>query len=296
MRLLVTGQSGQLAMSLAERATRHPDIELVALGRPALDFADLDAIAPAVERTGPDIVVNAAAYTAVEKAEDESDAARRINAEAAGEVARAAHNAGAPVIQISTDYVFDGAKGAPYVETDATAPLNVYGRTKLEGEHAVAAANPRYYVFRTAWVYSPFGANFVKTMLRLATERDEVAVVADQYGNPTAALDLADAILAAARKIGAPGAGPPPGIYHVAGTGDATWHDFATEIFAANHDLTGTTTQARPIGHAGFPTRALRPADSRLDCGLFSDAFGHKLPDWRTSVRDCVRRLVAAGA
>lgn len=296
MRLLVTGQSGQLAMSLAERAAGHSDIELVMLGRPTLDLADLDAIAPAVERERPDIVVNAAAYTAVEKAEDEPDAARRINAEAAGAVARAAYNAGAPVIQISTDYVFDGAKGAPYVETDATAPLNVYGRTKLAGEHAVAAANLHHYVFRTAWVYSPFGANFVKTMLRLAAERDEVAVVADQYGNPTAALDLADAILAAARKIGAPGAGPRPGIYHLAGTGDATWHDLATEIFAANHDLTGATTRARPIGHAGFPTRALRPADSRLACGLFSDAFGHKLPDWRTSVRECVRRLVAAGA
>ncbi|RWE00373.1 MAG: NAD-dependent epimerase/dehydratase family protein, partial [Mesorhizobium sp.] len=180
MRLAVTGREGQVAASLIERG--GSDVEVVAIGRPVLDLARPDTIFAALEAARPDIVVSAAAYTAVDQAEDEKDLAFAINAAGAGKVAEAAAKLGAPVIQLSTDYVFDGSKDGAYVETDKTAPLGVYGASKLAGEEAVAAANPRHLILRTAWVYSPFGRNFVKTMLRLASDRDEVSVVADQWG------------------------------------------------------------------------------------------------------------------
>ncbi|RWD49471.1 MAG: dTDP-4-dehydrorhamnose reductase, partial [Mesorhizobium sp.] len=192
MRLAVTGREGQVAASLIERGGR--DVEVVAIGRPALDLTRPETIFAALEAVRPDIVVAAAAYTAVDQAEDEKDLAFAINAAGAGKVAEAAAKLCVPVVQLSTDYVFDGTKDGAYVETDATAPLGVYGASKLAGEEAVAAANPRHLILRTAWVYSPFGKNFVKTMLRLAADRDEISVVADQWGNPTSALDTADAI------------------------------------------------------------------------------------------------------
>ncbi|TIT02925.1 MAG: dTDP-4-dehydrorhamnose reductase, partial [Mesorhizobium sp.] len=177
----------------------------------------------ALEATRPDVVVSAAAYTAVDQAEDEKDLAFAVNATGAGKVAEAAARLGVPVIHLSTDYVFDGAKDGAYVETDATAPLGVYGASKLAGEEAVAAANPRHIILRTAWVYSPFGRNFVKTMLRLAADRDEIAVVADQWGNPTSALDIADAILHAAPKLIDDRNFAAFGVYHLAGEGDTNW-------------------------------------------------------------------------
>jgi dTDP-4-dehydrorhamnose reductase len=181
LRILVTGREGQVARSLIERSAALPDIELVAVGRPGLDLADPRSVMASIAAARPDIVVSAAAYTAVDRAEDEPDLAYAINAEGAGAVAAAAAHVGASVIHLSTDYVFSGEAEIPYVETDATDPQSVYGRTKLAGERAVAAANPHHVILRTAWVYSPFGANFVKTMLRLAAERDAVSVVADQW-------------------------------------------------------------------------------------------------------------------
>ncbi|RUV09947.1 dTDP-4-dehydrorhamnose reductase, partial [Mesorhizobium sp. M7A.T.Ca.TU.009.01.3.1] len=194
MRLVVTGRDGQVAASLLEAGQAAAGVEVIAIGRPQLDLARPDTVIEAIAAAKPDIVVSAAAYTAVDQAEDEPDLAFAVNAAGAGEVAQAASRLGVPVIHLSTDYVFDGTKDAAYVETDATAPRSVYGASKLAGEQAVASANPRHLILRTAWVYSPFGKNFVKTMLRLAADRDEIAVVADQWGNPTSALDIADAI------------------------------------------------------------------------------------------------------
>jgi dTDP-4-dehydrorhamnose reductase len=229
MKLLVTGTQGQLVRSLIERAP-GVGVEIVAIGRPALDMADPASIAPALEAVTADAIVNAAAYTAVDRAEGEEALATRINGEAAGEIARLAARRGLPMLQISTDYVFDGGGARPYREDDPTGPMGAYGRSKLAGERAVARENPAASILRTAWVYSPFGANFLKTMLRLGETRDEVSVVADQSGNPSSALDLADAILAIARqrRDGVPGAG----IYHVSGAGEASWADLAEATFA----------------------------------------------------------------
>ncbi|TIM17034.1 MAG: dTDP-4-dehydrorhamnose reductase, partial [Mesorhizobium sp.] len=185
MRLVVTGRDGQVAASLLEAGPAAAGVEVIAIGRPQLDLARPDTVIEAIAAAKPDIVVSAAAYTAVDQAEDEPDLAFAVNAVGAGKVAQAASRLGVPVIHLSTDYVFDGTKDAAYVETDATAPRSVYGASKLAGEQAVASANPHHLILRTAWVYSPFGKNFVKTMLRLAADRDEIAVVADQWGNPT---------------------------------------------------------------------------------------------------------------
>lgn len=293
-RIVVTGRSGQLASSLIECAAGRADIDLVALGRPGFDLADLARVAPEIERLEPDVVVNTAAYTAVDRAEDEREAARTVNALAAGAVAEGASRAGAPVIHLSTDYVFDGRSGAPYPEDHPVAPLNVYGRTKCEGERLVAAANPAHFVLRTAWVFSPFGSNFVRTMLRIADERGEVSVVDDQHGNPTSAKALAAAVLVVADRVSAASIRPEPGIYHLAGAGEATWFDLASEVFAIRRALTGKATAINPISYRDFPARAARPIDSRLDCSRFSAAFGHELPHWRDELVSCVERLVTS--
>src|SRR5437660_1636965 len=196
MKVLVTGTEGQLARSLVERARLHPAIDLVAIGRPMLDMEVAGSAAAAIAEAAPDVVVNAAAYTAVDQAEDEPERAFRVNADAAGEVAAAATRAGAAVIQLSTDYVFNGRAEGPYREDAPVDPLGVYGRSKLAGEEQVRAANPRHAIVRTAWVYSPFGRNFIKSMMAGAGVRDRLTVVDDQRGSPTSALDLADGLLA----------------------------------------------------------------------------------------------------
>lgn len=292
MRLVVTGRNGQVVSSLAERAARESGIEIVTVGRPELDFADTPSIAPAIERLRPDIVVNAAAYTAVDKAEDDEDAAFAINAVAAGEVASGAAAAGAPVIQISTDYVFDGKVARGYREDDPVAPLGVYGRSKLAGEERAASENANCFVFRTAWVYSPFGHNFVKTMLRLAETRDELNVVDDQFGNPTSALDIADGIFAAARRITDADFETPPGIYNLAGTGTASWCEMARSVFEFGDRHGRTAPRVNAITTAEFPTPAVRPANSRLDCTRFEAVFGYRAPFWRESLAQCVERLI----
>jgi dTDP-4-dehydrorhamnose reductase len=291
MRLVVTGQEGQVVRSLAQRAPG--DVEIVALGRPELDLAgEPDLIVSAIENARPDVVVSAAAYTQVDKAESEPEAAFAINERGAGAVARAARELSVPLIHISTDYVFDGLKVSPYVEEDAPHPTGVYGASKLAGEEAVLAEHPDSIVLRTAWVYSPFGANFVKTMLRLAGHRDEVAVVADQRGNPSGALDIADGIIAIARNLLS---APDPslsGIFHMTGSGDTTWAEFAEAIFAASGALGGPVAGVRHVATADYPTVAKRPANSRLDCAKLARVHGVQLPDWHESLGQVVSKLL----
>jgi dTDP-4-dehydrorhamnose reductase len=269
-------------------------VSLDLVGRPALDLADAQSVARALAGRRADVIVNAAAYTAVDRAETEEDRATLINGVGAGLVAEVAREMGIPVIHISTDYVFDGSANRPYRENDAPAPIGAYGRSKLAGERAVAAANPDHVILRTAWVYSPFGLNFVKTMLRLGETRSEVSVVADQLGAPTYALDIADAVIAVARRITASSDRRSLlGVFHMTGGGQASWAEFAEEIFAEASAQGRKSVKVRPIKTAEYPTPARRPANSRLDGSLLRDIYGVELPPWRESVRSCVGRLLA---
>ena len=293
MKVLVTGREGQLARGLLEAAD-GADIRVVAIGRPELDLADETSVATAVARERPDIVVNAAAYTAVDKAEIEPAVAHAVNALGAEHVAKACAANAIPIIHISTDYVFDGTKDGPYVEDDPTAPINVYGRTKLEGEQRVAKACERHLILRTAWVHSPWGVNFVKTMLRLATTRPNIGVVDDQKGSPTYSPHLAAIVLAIATRVAADPAGTRWGVYHAVGSGETTWFGFAREVFrhAAEQGLPAAEVAA--IAAAAYPTPARRPANSRLNCDRLRLLLGLELPDWRVGAQDCVARISAS--
>lgn len=292
MRLLVTGTQGQVARALIERGAAE-GVAIEALGRPTYDLLEPSGIARAIGAACADVVVNAAAYTAVDKAESEPDLAMRINRDGAGAIAQAAATRGLPVIQLSTDYVFDGTLDRPYREDDPVAPINVYGGAKLAGERAVAAANPAHVILRTAWVYSPFGANFVKTMLRLGETREAVNVVADQWGSPTSALDIADAILAIARRLRAAPRDPSLyGVFHLVGSGEATWADFAKAIFSQAERYGRNPVGVAPIATSDYPTLARRPANSRLDTAKLQEIYGIRLPDWRASLAPCVARLL----
>lgn len=296
MKILVTGRDGQLARSLERKVGQRPGFDLAFLGRPELDFEVPGSAADAIRGAAPDLVVNAAAYTQVDEAEDEPDRAMRINADAATEVAEAACAVGAPVIQLSTDYVFDGSASEPYDEAVTPNPQGAYGRSKLIGEEGVRAANPDHLIVRTSWVYSPFGRNFVKTMLTLSRNHDQLSVVDDQVGCPTSALDLADAILLFAERWGS---GERTGLgrtYHLCGSGRCSWAEFAAEIFRVSGRLGGPVAEVRPIPTAQFPTRARRPSWSVLDSSAFRRDFGMEMPDWRASVAQVVLELVRTGA
>jgi dTDP-4-dehydrorhamnose reductase len=290
MKILVTGKSGQLASSLVEKSKGLPDIELVAVGRPELDLTDPCSISRCIDLARPDVVVSAAAYTAVDRAEDEPVLAHRINAMGAEAVASAAEAVGATIIHLSTDYVFSGDSGRAYDEGDETFPRTVYGLTKLDGERGVARTTPRHVILRTSWVYSPFGTNFVKTMLKLARDRPSIDVVADQWGNPSSALDIATAVL----RLAATDIGNRFGTYHLAGQGDATWADLARHVFEVSRIHGGPFAQVNGIPTAFYPTRAIRPMNSRLCCAKARDAFGVELGDWRSGVGRVVQRLVEA--
>lgn len=281
-----------MARALGERCAGCPDIELVHAARPEFDMSEPAGLAEAIAALRPDVVVNAAAHTAVDQAESEPELAMTVNAVAAGEVARGARLAGAPVIQISTDYVFDGTSDRPYREDDPVNPLGVYGRSKLAGEEAITSANPEHIILRTAWVYSPFGRNFVRTMLRLGETRDEIGVVADQVGNPTSAFVIADAILAVAHRLLSRDPDRPWGVYHLAGAGAASWFEVACAVFENVGARHGTTPQVRAITTADYPTPAARPANSRLDTARFEAASGYHPPHWRASLAEVVARLV----
>lgn len=293
MKIVVTGTAGQVVTSLIERgaAAGH---EVVAIGRPDLDLADPASVVRALSATTPDVLVSAAAYTAVDKAEGESDLAHAVNGTGPGAVAQAASALGVPLIHISTDYVFDGTLDRPYVESDPTGPTGVYGASKLAGERAVLDGHDNSAVLRVAWVYSPFGGNFVKTMLRLAGDRDELGVVGDQVGNPTSALAIADGIIKVATNMVANGSPELRGIFHMTAPGEASWADFAQAIFAASAARGGPSASVRAIGTADYPTPATRPANSRLDCSKIAQAHGVTLPDWRTSLDDVMDRLQPA--
>jgi dTDP-4-dehydrorhamnose reductase len=292
VRIVVTGCEGQVARSLLEAAQPRKGVEVIAVGRPQLDLARPDGVAEALEALRPDLVVSAAAYTAVDQAEDEPETAFAVNAVGAGKVAEATARLGIPIIHLSTDYVFDGTADRAYVETDPTAPCSVYGASKLAGEQAVAVSNLRHLILRTAWVYSPFGKNFVKTILRLAAERDEIPVVADQWGNPTSALDIADAILCAAARISGDGSFDRYGVYHLAGTGDINWSGFARHILDISLSHAGRCALVKDIATSDYPTKARRPANSRLSTAKFAASFGWIAPDWRQSTEEVVSRLL----
>ncbi|MEZ5844400.1 MAG: dTDP-4-dehydrorhamnose reductase [Hyphomicrobiaceae bacterium] len=297
VRVLVTGRDGQLGRALVERAaSAFPDLLTVAIGRPEFDLADMAGIEMLVARAAPDVVINAAAYTAVDAAETDRQTAFAVNARGAGAVAAAAARVGALVVHVSTDYVFDGSKPGHYVETDSTAPLSVYGESKLAGELAVADAAPRHAIARTSWVHSAVGRNFVKTMLTLAATRDELRVIDDQTGSPTYAPHLADALLAMARALAARPAGDIAfGTYHVTGRGWTTWAGLAREVFAVSARLGGPTARVVAIPTADYPTPARRPQNSRLDCSRLERQCGLALPDWQAGVERCVGRILAAG-
>lgn len=294
MKIAVTGKQGQVALSLAERGTALGH-EIVTLGRPEFDLAEPARLPEFLDTIAPDVLVSAAAYTAVDKAESEPELAEAVNARGPGALAEAAARLNIPLIHLSTDYVFAGDKATSYLESDPVGPLGVYGATKLAGEAAVMAAHAaNSVVLRTAWVYSPFGTNFVKTMLRLAVERDELSVVSDQFGNPTSALDIADGVIRVATNLCAE---PDPalrGIFHMTPPGESSWACFAEAIFAASSALNGPRAQVRHIPASEYPTPALRPANSRLDSSRLAAIHGIRLPPWNEAIRQVVGRLVDA--
>ncbi|SNB51644.1 dTDP-4-dehydrorhamnose reductase [Rhodoblastus acidophilus] len=294
LRLVVTGREGQVTRAL--QALAGPDLDVIALGRETFDLAaegDATAIFAAAK---PDVIVNAGAYTAVDKAESERDLAFAINGRGAGRVAQAAAALNIPVIQISTDYVFDGAGETPWLESAPTGPVGVYGASKLAGEAAVRAATPNHAILRTCWVYAPWGANFVKTMLRLAETRQELRVVADQNGAPTSALDIAEGVVAVARNLAARPDANLRGVFHLAAQGVTNWADFAREIFAQSLARGGPSASVVSIPSRDYPTPAARPLNSRLSTDKLAQAHGVRLPDWRDSLTRVMDQLVGAKA
>ncbi|MGO4441404.1 dTDP-4-dehydrorhamnose reductase [Rhizobium sp. RAF56] len=291
MRIAVTGKQGQVVCALLERAPAT-GVEIVAVGRPELDLADHASIRAVLSEIKPDAIVSAGAYTAVDKAESEEALAFIVNAEGPTVIAQVAKELDVPVVHLSTDYVFSGDKQGVYVETDATGPASAYGRSKLAGEVAVATANPNHAILRTAWIYSPFGANFVKTMLRLAETRDALNVVADQHGTPTSALDIADAVIVIAKRLSVDSDANLRGIFHLTGSGEATWADFAEAIFAGLQTKRGKVVSVGRITTADYPTPAKRPANSRLSNDKLKQVYGIVLPDWKESTKVVLDRLL----
>lgn len=296
MKVLVLGARGQLGHALM-RAAWPAGTEPTGLARPQFDMAALESIDAAVGGDRWDVVVNAAAYTAVDKAESERDLAYAVNAGGVDRLALACKAGGVPLIHVSTDYVFDGAKPhpQPYVETDPVCPVNAYGATKEAGETLLRAAWERHVIIRTSWVYGAHGANFVKTMLRFGRERDEMKVVDDQHGAPTSAADLASAVVSICRQVAGAGAGGPWGTFHLTGAGWTTWAGFADHVFQRLERVEGKRPRLTRIATAEYPTPARRPANSRLDCSKIERVFGVKPPRWEESVDRVLDELLASG-
>ena len=299
MKILLLGKDGQVGWELQRSLAVLG--ELRALGRQDVDFEDLDALRRCVRECRPDAIVNAAAYTAVDKAETDAERAHCINAEAAGVLAEEAHMHAAWLVHYSTDYVFDGSKTAPYVEDDATNPLSVYGRTKCAGEERVRASGARHLILRTSWVFAARGGNFAKTMLRLAREREQLNVIADQIGAPTSAELIADATALALYRIRAGGdaCASLSGTYHLAAAGETTWHGYAQYVIElalqAGASLKAGAAAVNPIPTEAYPLPAARPRNSRLDTSRFRSAFDLNLPDWRYHVQRLIAELSAQG-
>ena len=289
--ILVFGGKGQLGQEFS-RAAAAQAIRLRALARTEADIADAAAVADVMARCKPDLVVNAAAYTKVDLAESQIDEARLGNEIGPATLAAACASAGVPLVHVSTDYVFDGTKDGAYLEGDPVCPLSVYGKTKAAGEEAVRRAHKHHVILRTAWVYSEFGHNFLKTVLRLAQTRDELRIVADQHGSPTSAREIAQAILHLAplllsdRSLA--------GTYHFTAGGLTTWHGFASRVVAAATPVTGRNPRVIAIGTADYATPARRPANSQLDSRLFAKKFGYTARHWTEGVDATTRTLVGA--
>ncbi len=294
--VLITGGGGQLARALDE-AARAAGIAALRVGRPEFDFDRPDSLDALMRAHTPALVVNAAAYTAVDAAEADEATAYRANHDGPARLASLAAAAGIPLIHISSDYVFDGDKGAPYSETDPASPRGVYGASKLAGEQAVLGSGAHAIVLRTSWVYASEGKNFVLTMLNAARRTDRLRVVADQKGCPTVASDLARAIVAIAIRLRRTGwRDEYGGIFHAAGTGWTTWHGFAEAIFAnaARHGIAAPAVE--PIATADWPTQARRPANSRLDCAKLAGTFGVRLPGWQGSLSRTIDEIFGGRA
>ena len=279
MRVLITGCNGQVGHCLTERLKNKRDI--LALDRTELDITDQKAVIQTVNEFKPDYIINAAAYTAVDRAEEEVEFCYAINRDGPQYLAEAAKQVDAVILHISTDYVFDGEGEKPYLESDQTAPQGVYGQSKLMGELAVAQSCPKHLILRTAWVFGEHGNNFVKTMLRLAQTRDELSIVGDQFGAPTYAGDIADALIAMIEYI-EQGQQPKWGTYHFSGMPYASWYDFAAKIFqlAESKSVLNKQPLLSSIPTSAYPTPAKRPANSRLDCRSIENQFGIEPSDW----------------
>jgi dTDP-4-dehydrorhamnose reductase len=290
-RIFILGEHGQLGCALTRAYVKTENI-VAGADRATLDITDRAAVAAAIAAFRPDIVINAAAYTQVDKAEDDADQAFAVNRDGARHAAAAARAAEARLIHISTDYVFDGRKGIAYAETDAPNPLGVYGHSKLAGEQAIAEETDQHVILRTSWLYSADGVNFVKTMLQLASQRDEIGVVDDQRGCPTFAFDLAAAIVTIGESLAR--SAPPSRLYHLAGLGEITWCRFARAIMTDSAARGGPACRVRAIASAEYPTRARRPANSALDCSKAARDFGVRLPAWERSLERCLDQLLPA--
>lgn len=292
-KILVTGKNGQVGFEL--HRSLAPLGELAAFDRTECDLADLDGLRALIRREMPDVVVNPAAYTAVDKAESDQVAAFTVNSAALRVMGEEAARLGALVVHYSTDYVFDGTKAGAYSEDDVPQPKSVYGQSKLEGELALAQTAPRHLILRTSWVVGAHGGNFAKTMLRLAAERERLSVVADQFGAPTSAALLADLTAHLVREYFRVQGEFPFGTYHLAAAGETTWYDYArfviAEAQAAGKVLKAGADAVAPLSTADYPTPAQRPANSRLDTARFRSTFGLDLPPWQEGVRHVLQQI-----
>lgn len=292
LRIAVSGTKGQIVRSLMRQASKF-GVDILPIGRPELDLGKPDTVFSSFAERKPDIIVHAAAYTAVDQAETEVDAARQINIVGAQYVAAAARQLDIPIIHLSTDYVFDGTKSAPYLETDEINPQSIYGLTKAESEVVVAAETSNHVILRTSWVYSPFGKNFVRTILQAAKNRETLSVVHDQYGCPSSAMDIADGILKISRNLmSSPQKRELRGIFHMAGGGSTSWANFAKSIFAISRAAGGPAAAVRYIPSSDYPQLATRPRNSRLNCDHLLTVHRVALPEWRNAVKSCVLEIL----
>lgn len=289
-RLAVTGLKGQVVSALIKSAPR--DVEIIALGRPQFELSKRDTVLASLRYAKCDVVINAAAYTQVDKAESDPEIAMQVNGEGAGYVAQVAAELGIPLVHLSTDYVFDGLLDRPYCEDDPVNPTNVYGLSKLAGEEKIRASHEKHVILRTAWVYSPFGANFVKSMLTLGLYREEISVVADQCGNPTSAIDIAQALIIIAKRLRQNPLNELYGTFHLSGQGEASWADFAQVIFDLAERYGRKPVTVRRILTRDYPTAARRPKNSRLDNTKLKNIYDIVLPDWHLSLECCVRKTL----
>ena len=282
-RILVTGANGQLGQSILEQSKNYKEIECFFVTRNELDITNEELINHYFEDKSFDFVINCAAYTAVDKAEDDQENAYLVNAKATEFLAKITNEKGIPFIHVSTDYVFDGTEAQPRLETDQTNPIGVYGQTKLDGENLALENNPKTIILRTAWVYSRFGNNFVKTMLRLFNDKDSISVVADQIGSPTNAIDLADAILTIISKNDLT-----YGIFNYSNEGECSWFEFAQKI----KEFSNSTIEINPVPTSAYPTKAKRPAYSLLDKSKIKEVYQLNIPTWEDSLKEELKHLI----